>query len=90
MKNVFPYVFTNNILGAEFNLGAELKFSLETYEKMVAKAYQTGKALNYASLFSVDDTIDPADSRHWVSNIMKSIRREPKGPGKRRASIDAW
>jgi acetyl-CoA carboxylase carboxyltransferase component len=63
---------------------------LETYEKMVAKAYQTGKALNYASLFSVDDTIDPADSRHWVSNIMKSIRREPKGPGKRRASIDAW
>ena len=63
---------------------------LETYEKMVAKAYQTGKALNYASLFSVDDTIDPTDSRHWVSNIMKSIRREPKGPGKRRASIDAW
>jgi len=57
---------------------------------MVAKAYQTGKALNYASLFSVDDTIDPADSRHWVSNIMKSIRKEPKGPGKRRASIDAW
>ena len=34
MKNVFPYVFTNNILGAEFNLGAELKFSLETYEKI--------------------------------------------------------
>lgn len=63
---------------------------LEAYEKMVAKAYQTGKALNYASLFSVDDTIDPADSRHWVSNIMKSIRRDPRGPGKRRASIDAW
>jgi acetyl-CoA carboxylase carboxyltransferase component len=63
---------------------------LEAYEKMVAKAYATGKALNYASLFSVDDTIDPADSRHWVSNIMKSIRRDPKGPGKRRSSIDAW
>ncbi len=62
---------------------------LEKYEEMVAKAYENGKALNYASLFSVDDTIDPADSRFWVSNIMKSMRAT-KRVGKRRPSVDAW
>ena len=39
MKNVFPYVFTNNILGAEFNLGAELKFLL-VYPVRVEYPYQ--------------------------------------------------
>lgn len=60
------------------------------FDEMVARAYENGNALNYASLFSVDDTIDPADTRHWVSNIMKSVR--PAGPrtGKKRPAIDPW
>ena len=62
----------------------------EKYEEMVAKAYQNGKALNYASMFSVDDTIDPADSRFWVSNILQSIRPQPPRHGKKRAFVDAW
>jgi acetyl-CoA carboxylase carboxyltransferase component len=61
----------------------------QKYEEMVARAYQNGKALNYASLFSVDDTIDPADSRFWVANLLKSVRREPRS-GKKRSNIDAW
>jgi acetyl-CoA carboxylase carboxyltransferase component len=62
----------------------------KTYEDMVARAYERGKALNYASLFSVDDTIDPADSRHWVANLLKSVRRHNLRDGKKRPSIDAW
>ena len=62
---------------------------LSKYEEMVARAYENGKALNYASLFSVDDTIDPADSRFWLSNLMKSMRVS-KRQGKKRANIDAW
>ncbi len=62
----------------------------QTYEKMVAKAYENGKALNYASLFSVDDTIDPANSRFWVSSLMKSVRRTERRTGKKRPAIDAW
>jgi acetyl-CoA carboxylase carboxyltransferase component len=62
----------------------------KTYEDMVARAYERGKALNYASLFSVDDTIDPADSRHWVANLLKSVRRHHLRDGKKRPSIDAW
>ena len=60
------------------------------YEDMVARAYERGKALNYASLFSVDDTIDPADSRFWVANLMKSVRRHSLRDGKKRPAIDAW
>jgi acetyl-CoA carboxylase carboxyltransferase component len=62
----------------------------KTYEDMVARAYDRGKALNYASLFSVDDTIDPADSRFWVASLMKSVRRPNPRDGKKRPSIDAW
>lgn len=65
------------------------KARLAKYEEMVARAYEKGKALNYASLFSVDDTIDPAESRRWLANIMKSIRRQ-KRQGKKRANVDAW
>jgi acetyl-CoA carboxylase carboxyltransferase component len=62
---------------------------LNRFEEMVANAYEHGKALNQASLFSVDDTIDPADSRWWVASLLSSIRTRPR-TGKKRAAIDAW
>ncbi len=40
-------------------------------------------------MFHFDDTIDPADSRYWLSNLLKSIRTEPR-VGKKRSNIDAW
>ena len=52
--------------------------------------YEHGKALNIASLFGVDDTIDPAESRLWLANLLRSLRPAPRGPGKRRSAIDAW
>ncbi|MDZ7686085.1 MAG: carboxyl transferase domain-containing protein [Gammaproteobacteria bacterium] len=60
------------------------------FDEMVAQAYERGKALNYASLFSVDDTIDPADTRYWVANLLKSVRTETRGPGKKRPAVDTW
>jgi acetyl-CoA carboxylase carboxyltransferase component len=59
------------------------------FDEMVANAYEHGKALNYASLFGVDDTIDPADSRWWVASLLRSLRTEPRR-GKKRAAIDGW
>jgi acetyl/propionyl-CoA carboxylase alpha subunit len=61
-----------------------------TFDRMVAAAYERGKALSTASLFGVDDTIDPADSRRWVASALRSVRREPRGRAKRRSAIDAW
>jgi acetyl/propionyl-CoA carboxylase alpha subunit/acetyl-CoA carboxylase carboxyltransferase component len=63
---------------------------LRRYQEMVAAAYENGKALNQASLFHVDDTIDPADSRWWVASLLRSIRPAPRTGGKRRPVIDAW
>ena len=60
---------------------------------MVAKEYQRGKALNLASGFAIDDTIDPADTRAWVANMLASYRPGPARQdrnGKRRPVVDAW
>ncbi len=64
-----------------------------TYDAMVAKEYQRGKALNLASGFAIDDTIDPADTRAWVANMLASYRPGPARQdrnGKRRPVVDAW
>ncbi len=62
---------------------------LRTYAAMVARAYEQGKALNQASHFGIDDTIDPADTRWWVASLLASIRTRPR-TGKKRPAIDAW
>jgi acetyl-CoA carboxylase carboxyltransferase component len=62
---------------------------LAKFEEMVAKAYESGKALNQASLFGVDDTIDPAESRWWVASILSSLRSTQR-QGKKRPAVDAW
>ena len=57
---------------------------------MVARAYERGKAINNATYFSVDDTIDPAESRWWLASLLSSIRPPAPRDGKKRAAIDAW
>jgi acetyl-CoA carboxylase carboxyltransferase component/biotin carboxyl carrier protein len=60
------------------------------YEEMVAQMYERGKALSIATIFGVDDTIDPADTRPWLANLLRSLPTVPRGPGKRRPAVDAW
>jgi acetyl-CoA carboxylase carboxyltransferase component len=62
----------------------------EFYEAMVARAYERGKALNQASLFEVDDAIDPAETRDWLTGLLRSIRPGPPRTTKKRPNIDAW
>ncbi|MEE2775371.1 MAG: carboxyl transferase domain-containing protein [Acidobacteriota bacterium] len=62
----------------------------QRYEEMVAKAYEAGKALNQASQFAVDDTIDPAESRTWVAGMLRSVRPPPPREGKKRPAVDGW
>jgi acetyl-CoA carboxylase carboxyltransferase component len=58
-------------------------------EQLIAGAYERGKALNVASVFEIDDVIDPADTR---AVILAALRGHPTGApgGKRRPFIDAW
>ncbi len=60
------------------------------YDELVEKEYQRGKALNHATGFAVDDTIDPAETRHWLANLLTSMRPPPPRHGKKRAAIDGW
>ena len=63
---------------------------MDKYEEMVAAMYAQGKAINAASLFELDNVIDPADTREW---IMSGLRAKPPAPvreGKKRPWVDTW
>jgi len=62
----------------------------EKYESMVAKAYTHGKAISTASFFEVDDVIDPADSRVWISNALRAMPAPAPRTEKKRPNIDTW
>lgn len=60
------------------------------YEDKVAGLYEDGKALHRSTAFSVDDTIDPAETRHWLATLLASIRPPAPRDGKKRPNVDAW
>ena len=41
----------------------------DLFDRLVAAAYQHGKALRSATTFELDDVIDPADSRAWIARL---------------------
>jgi acetyl-CoA carboxylase carboxyltransferase component len=41
----------------------------DLFNRLVAAAYQHGKALRAATTFELDDVIDPADSRTWITRL---------------------
>jgi acetyl-CoA carboxylase carboxyltransferase component len=60
------------------------------YEKRVAGMYEQGKALSAASLFELDDVIDPADTRRLIVAGLRSAPPPPPRTGKKHAWIDTW
>jgi len=49
------------------------------YEKLVAMAYERGKAINMASYLEIDAVIDPADTRKWIVEGLKAVPAEHTG-----------
>ena len=62
----------------------------EAYERMVAEAYARGKAVNTASLFEIDDVIDPADTRRWIMGGLMAMPPKPVRTEKKRPWVDTW
>jgi acetyl-CoA carboxylase carboxyltransferase component len=60
------------------------------FDEMVAAAYERGKALSTATMFEIDDVIDPADTRSWVMAGLRSLPPTPPRSGKKRAWVDTW
>ena len=56
----------------------------------VAEAYERGKALNTASLFEIDNVIDPAATRDWISAGLRSMPAVAARTGKKRSFVDTW
>ena len=61
-----------------------------TFEEMVERMYEHGRALNAASHFEIDDVIDPADSRRWISSAFAAAPAPVPRDGKKRPNIDTW
>ncbi len=61
-----------------------------TYDRMVAEMYEKGKALSTASLFELDDVIDPADTRRIIAESLRAVPPAPARTGKKHAWIDTW
>jgi acetyl-CoA carboxylase carboxyltransferase component len=62
----------------------------QAFERMVARAYAHGEALNTASHFEIDDVIDPAESRHWITSLLRTIPPPAPRTQKKRPCIDTW
>ena len=60
------------------------------YDQMVARMYEHGKAVSTASHFEIDDVIDPAESRHWITRALRSVPKPPPRTGKKRPCVDTW
>jgi acetyl/propionyl-CoA carboxylase alpha subunit/acetyl-CoA carboxylase carboxyltransferase component len=66
-------------------------FERETYYRnKVAELYANGKAVSIASVFEIDNVIDPADTRRWIMAGLRSAPKPPARTEKKRPCIDAW
>ncbi len=61
----------------------------ELYEFLVAQLYERGKAINMAAYLEIDAVIDPADTRKWILQGLKSVpTRQPQETGHN--FVDPW
>ena len=59
------------------------------YNKLVAQSYERGKAINMASYLEIDSVIDPADTRKWIMQGLRSVPSE-RIRGEGHTFVDPW
>jgi acetyl/propionyl-CoA carboxylase alpha subunit/acetyl-CoA carboxylase carboxyltransferase component len=57
------------------------------FDKLLGALYKRGKAINVAASLEIDAVIDPADTRRWIIDGLRSCR--PRHAPRRRF-VDAW
>ena len=60
------------------------------YQRLVAAEYARGAALSAASLFEIDDVIDPAETRRWIATGLDETPPPVRRAGKKHAWVDIW
>lgn len=59
-------------------------------EKLIARAYEHGSALNMASHVEIDDVIDPSDTRRHILSVVGTYKSWRGRDHKKRPMVDAW
>lgn len=62
----------------------------ERLEQLVAAAHEHAKALNAATLFELDDVIDPADTRELIARTLRAAPRRDWRAEEPRRFVDTW
>jgi acetyl-CoA carboxylase carboxyltransferase component len=57
------------------------------FDKLVGSRYERGKAINVAASLEIDAVIDPADTRRWILQGLRSCLPRHAPP---RRFVDAW
>jgi acetyl/propionyl-CoA carboxylase alpha subunit/acetyl-CoA carboxylase carboxyltransferase component len=60
------------------------------YRMHLDALYARGKAINTGSVLEVDDVIDPADTRRWITRGLRIAGGPKPRSGKRRPNVDTW
>jgi acetyl/propionyl-CoA carboxylase alpha subunit/acetyl-CoA carboxylase carboxyltransferase component len=60
------------------------------FDRRVARAYESAKAINAAVGGGLDDVIDPADTRSWIASSLKRLPPVPPRAHKKYPYIDTW
>ena len=60
------------------------------YRNKVGELYANGKAVSIASVFEIDNVIDPAETRWWIMAGLRSVPKPLARTEKKRPCIDAW
>jgi acetyl/propionyl-CoA carboxylase alpha subunit/acetyl-CoA carboxylase carboxyltransferase component len=60
------------------------------YRNKVAELYANGKAVSIASVFEIDNVIDPAETRRWIMAGLRSVPKPEPRTAKKRPCIDTW
>jgi acetyl-CoA carboxylase carboxyltransferase component/biotin carboxyl carrier protein len=74
----------------ELEAVADPKERAALFDRMVAEAYQRGKAANMASHLEIDGVIDPAETRAWILRGLAAAQTGAKRKGRKRNFVDAW
>ena len=60
------------------------------FERRVARAYESAKAINAGVGGGLDDVVDPADTRSWIASSLKRLPPKVPRTGKKYPYIDTW
>lgn len=60
------------------------------FRRRVDAMYVRGKATSMASVLEIDDVIDPADTRRWITQGLHMVQPPIPRNGKKRPNVDTW